>query len=75
MLWKEKKGEEWKEIDQQNNNYLNGPNNQFNFSLPQITKPYQYIYIRINCKETHNINYEFALSKLELYGIIKEDKS
>ena len=34
-------GEEWKEIDRQENNYdLNGPSYQHYYSIPEITKPF-----------------------------------
>ena len=66
-------GEDWKEIDRRENNFdLNGPSNKHYYSIPQMTKPYQYI--RIKCiGKTHYNTYHLLLTNFEVYGIIHEN--
>ena len=68
------KGEEWEEIDQQDNNDLNGRNYQHYYSIPKMTKPYQFI--RIKCLGKNHggkdNDYELLLTNFEIYGAIQE---
>ena len=70
-------GEEWKEIDRQDNFDLNGYSYQHYYSL-QMTEPYQYV--RIRCIGRDHWGYQrdkdefaLALSNVEIYGEIKEE--
>ena len=69
-------GEEWEEIDQQDNNDLNGPNYQHYYSIPKMTKPYHFIRIKCLGKNHHGTDddYELLLTNFEIYGAIQENE-
>ena len=72
--------EEWKEIDRQDNNDLNGNDLEHYYSLPKMTEPYQYF--RIKCigrnhagvTENKDIFY-LTLKQLEIFGEIIESET
>ena len=64
---------DWTIIDKRpDNNDLNGYNFQHYYSIPEITKPYQYIRIR-SLGPDHGGCHYLPLSHLEIYGTIIED--
>ena len=71
-------GEEWEEIDRQDNNDLKGPLYEHYYSLKEMTKPYQYIRIKIIGKDhyyySHNKDYYFLyFNQFEIFGEINEE--
>ena len=74
-------GEEWKEIDRQDNYDLKGPLNEHYYSIKEMTKPYQYIRIKIIGRDhyySHNKdykidNYFLTLNQFEIFGEINEE--
>ena len=66
-------GEEWKEIDHQDNYDLDGYNYQHYYSIPDMTEPYQYI--RIKFGKSHKDKYDISLANFEVYGAIHEGES
>ena len=70
-------GGEWKEIDRQDNNDLNGPSYQHYYSIG-MTEPYQYFRIKCIGEDhygyTNNCEfYTLAITNFEIYGAIKEN--
>ena len=74
-------GEEWKEIDRQDINDLNGPCFEHYYFIKEMTKPYQYIRIKIVGKYHYNYNYlqrgpsyNLTLNQFEIFGEIMEEE-
>jgi len=74
-------GEEWKEIDRRENNYdLNGPSYQHYYSIPEITKPFQYFRIKCIGRDHYNNShsscyYYLQFTNIEIYGEIYEESN
>jgi len=66
-------GEDWKEVDRQDNNDLNHSSSQHYYPI-QISEPYQFIRIKIIGKN-HNNNYILNLCGFEIFGeLFNEDE-
>ena len=68
-------GEEWKEIDREDNFDLNGPSYEHYYPLSKTTEAYLYIRIKSIGRTHSKVYYYIGLDKVEIYGRIIEEQS